>query len=301
MRCNWLVVLSVATVAMFWSCGGAGSTQTNNVSVDSAVAPLTLELPLPDVPETLRTPEERASYVLAHFWDDMDFGDHAYSLDTAFVEQNFVNFAALLPLVPTDTAQAVVDALVSRAATDVEALDMIVETAATYLDHPNSPMRNEELYILFLQSLNAQPRVPDYIQMRAAERLRLAQLNRPGQRGNDFGLVTDGGRATTLHGLLTQGGDTVIVMFYDPDCNHCQAITESVAANDAQLRYGLIAVDVAGDSKRWNETRGTLPERWRKAFATVDIDDGELYSLPALPSFYIFASDGTVVGKDVAL
>ena len=35
----------------------------------------TQDLPLPAIPATLRTPHERASYLLAHFWDSMSFAD----------------------------------------------------------------------------------------------------------------------------------------------------------------------------------------------------------------------------------
>ena len=55
------------------------------------------ELPLPSVPETLREPAERADFVVAHFWDGMDFTDRRRALDSAFVEQNFANFASVLP------------------------------------------------------------------------------------------------------------------------------------------------------------------------------------------------------------
>lgn len=55
------------------------------------------ELPLPEVPALLTAPEERAAYVLEHFWDGMDFRDTLRSRDRLFMEQCFVNFLSLFP------------------------------------------------------------------------------------------------------------------------------------------------------------------------------------------------------------
>lgn len=50
----------------------------------------TQDLPLPAIPATLRTPHERASYLLAHFWDSMSFADTLRSRNPGFMEQNLV-------------------------------------------------------------------------------------------------------------------------------------------------------------------------------------------------------------------
>ena len=59
---------------------------------------------------------ERAAYVLAHFWDSMDFSDTSRSLDTAFMEQNFANFASLLPHVDADAVSAAAESVLKKAA-----------------------------------------------------------------------------------------------------------------------------------------------------------------------------------------
>ena len=126
----------------------------------------TSELPMPDVPDSLQSVEERAAYVVAHYWDAMDFTDRALSLDTAFIEQNFANFAAILPMSPPDEADRAVAALVSRAGADPKAFSLIASTAEKYLDDPNSPMRDEETYIHFLRHISEAPFLSDVERIR---------------------------------------------------------------------------------------------------------------------------------------
>ncbi len=86
-------------------CRQGDKATDNNISGKGTQAEVsTSELPMPDVPDSLQSVEERAAYVVAHYWDAMDFTDRALSLDTAFIEQNFANFAAILPMSPPDEA-----------------------------------------------------------------------------------------------------------------------------------------------------------------------------------------------------
>ena len=51
---------------------------------------------LPAVPDTLRTAEKRAAYLLVHYWDSMDF--NWPDVKSAEVEQAFADFASVLPV-----------------------------------------------------------------------------------------------------------------------------------------------------------------------------------------------------------
>ncbi|WP_290389828.1 DUF5106 domain-containing protein, partial [uncultured Duncaniella sp.] len=133
---------------------------------------------MPDVPDSLQSVEERAAYVVAHYWDAMDFTDRALSLDTAFIEQNFANFAAILPMSPPDDADRAVATLVSRAGADPEAFSLIASTAEKYLDDPNSPMRDEDMYILFLDRMAVDDLLGEAGRLQAAHRLAVASRNR---------------------------------------------------------------------------------------------------------------------------
>ena len=143
-----IFVLSV----LFAVCGNGGTAQPRDTAICDKILGDTLssrELPLPEIPSTLRSAPERAAYVVTHFWDDMDFRDTLCSRDTAFMEQNFVNFVALFPHAESTSLQPAVRNLMRRAEADPVAYTLLMEIAEKYLYEPVSPMLNEEYFIFF--------------------------------------------------------------------------------------------------------------------------------------------------------
>ena len=88
-----------------------------------------LDLPLPAIPSALRTPHERAAYLLTHFWDSMDFADTLRSRHPAFMEQNLVNFLSLFPHAQTEARTGAVKILMQRAESDKTLYLLLAELA----------------------------------------------------------------------------------------------------------------------------------------------------------------------------
>lgn len=271
--------------------GASGSVAT----AQGAVA----ELPMPSVPDSLGSVEERAAYVALHYWDSMDFRNHALSLDTAFVEQNFANFAAILQMAPAADAEKAVRTLLDSASVDVGALNLMSWTAEKYLDEPNSPMRDEETYIHFLRYLSTAQALDEYERLRPAHRLREALRNRRGTVATDFEFVDRSGASRRLSEAVRRSEVTLLI-FYDPDCEHCKEIIDALSRMSFTRGVGVLAIDAEDDAEAWENTKGSLPSGWTVGFATTPILERELYTLPASPTLYVLAADGTVILKDPA-
>lgn len=253
-------------------------------------------LPLPVVPSTLRTPGDRAIYIVDHFWDGLDMSRPEQRGDTALMEQTFANYLGMLPYVSESEAGNGVRAMIEKCSVDPSTARLIEKLAEKYLDDPNSPMRSEDQYIIFLRGFISGAGVPADIVERSRYNLARALKNRPGDKATDFRLLTRKGRAMTLHS--TVASDTTLVMFYDPDCDHCREITTLLASGTIPIPYPVVAIDVAGDRTKWDATKHTMPAGWEVAFATDPVEDRELYYFPALPSLYLIAPDATVILKD---
>lgn len=264
-----------------------------------AAASDSLELPLPEVPAGITEAGERARFVALHFWDGLDFRHDARSRDTAFMEQNFVNFIALLPYTSEEDAARAVDRLLDSAAADDKASSLLAGVADRYLADPNSPMRSEEIYMLFLRHTIESDKTDEARKARAEVRLEQAMKNRPGTKGANFRMLAKDGKATSLMAEVAR--DTTLVMFYDPDCAQCSEFTPELEKSEASRRFRMLAVDVAADRKLWEATRSKFPPEWEVAFAIDPVEDDEIYVIPALPTLYLIAPDGTIILKDIPL
>lgn len=299
-NCIFIYIVVFTLLIIVSSCKKSISSTKNTIPKQDSLENLTA-LPLPEIPAALISPEERVRYAARHFWDGLEMVDATTRLDTAFMEQSFANFTAILLYADSTGTREAVNNFIERCAADENQIRLGDWVAWKYLDEPNSPMRNEELYILFLESYTGNKMVPEEVRSRAADRLERAHMNRPGTRAADIRLLTRDGRQTTLHGATA--GDTTLVMFYDPECEHCREITgRLIAAHGAgMVPYGVLAIDVIGNRQAWERSAAELPEAWAVATALEDVEDRELYHFPALPSFYLLGRDGEVILKDFQL
>lgn len=262
------------------------------------------ELPLPEVPASLTATKERARYIIDHFWDCMDFSDTLISHDRSFMEQNIVNFLSLFPHADEEALPSGIDRFLEHVAKDSVTLGIVADIAERYLNDPNSPMRNESYYILFLESFLRQKKLPEHMQERSAYRLEMARKNRPGMTATDFSYTDRNGKQHTLH---TTSATRLLILFYDPACPHCSDILEELRQSRKLAEYvsdnklTVLAVYTEGDRKLWDETKSSMPKEWTVVIDNSNIVDRELYDLPAMPIIYVLDQDKTVLMKDAAV
>lgn len=291
--------------AALCSCSPNGAREKSAGEAEAAETELSAaELPLPEVPPTLTAPVERADYILAHFWDGMDFGDVRRAHDTLFLERNLVNFLSLFPHGSERAGAQSMGGLLGRSAADSVTFRLVTDILERYLDDPNSPMRNEACYILYLEELLRLPGLSEYDRLRPAYKLEMARKNRPGTVAADFAYIDRSGRRRTLHGTP---GERILLLFYDPECLHCADILQEVYASYVlRNRIGektltVLAVYTEGNRALWDETKASMPQEWTVGFDIDRIVDRELYSIPAMPVMYLLDRNKTVLLKDTLL
>jgi len=285
-----------AALAVLASCGAKPKGKPD--AAMQAPEPEPKVLALPEVPSSLTDAKARADYATLHFWDALDFADHKLSLDTAFMEQNFSNYLALMSIASDKAVTTSVGNVMSRAADNGhEAFGLLRYLSDKYLGDPNSPMRDNERYIAFLQATSKCNLLDKDDSLRVDYRLQQAMKNRRGTTASDFPINLRGGNHSTLHRECRKASTTLLV-FYDPDCKHCKAVIGELA--NAPLRHGVqvLAVDFTGNRDLWQRTASAMPPQWSVGFAAIDIEGKELYTLPASPTLYILGHNAKVVAKD---
>ena len=305
-----IIIMAIALCLSMAACAGTSQRRaavvSESVATESAAAPDApepqLELPLPDVPAMLREPSLRAAYIIEHFWDAMDFADTLRSHNTDFMEQNFSNFISVFPYADEKAQRKAVDRLMTSAQADSAAYYKLADIAEKYLYDPNSPMLSEDFYILFLEKLVDSPLAGDYGAIRYRYQLEDARKNRPGTIASDFAYLTREGRSYMLRSTPVEGA--LLVIFYDPECDHCTDILTSlhddvsVTAAVADGRLTVLALYAGEERKLWEQTCRSMPEEWRVGYVTSDIIGQRRYILRAMPTLYLMDADKRVVLKD---
>ena len=246
----------------------------------------TQDLPLPAIPATLRTPHERASYLLAHFWDGMSFAD----------------------TLPAEARTRAVHLLMQRAEADKPAYLLLAELAEKYLYTTGSPMQSEEHFIPFLEETARTPLLDETEKSRPRFLLAAALKNRPGTTAADFTYHTPEGNLQTLH--ATPSAPRLLLMFYNPDCTHCrQAIALlhddglfKQMLHDGRLTVLAINTENDHESPTRHEARprsgNELPDGWTAGTATPTLADDEPYILPSMPVLYLLDQEKHVLLKE---
>jgi len=120
-------------------------------------------------------------------------------------------------------------------------------------------------------------------------------------RAPDFSFETREGRRRRLS---DSQGHMTLLLFYNPDCDHCRdavALLRSDPWLTRMVRKGnveVLAVDAEEDFDYWQRTAGYLPEEWTVAYDRSSVLDRGLYNLNSMPVIHLLDSDGTILLDD---
>lgn len=313
--CNhWLLtVLLWLLCGAMSSCSGSQTGRKMVASVPSAegvqvASPAQTEqeemFPFPEIPEVLTDPDERRSYLLSHYWDCYDFTDTVLLHHADVTEQGLVNYVALVAShADRGEADRAVDGFCRKMAVGKEAREVFASLLEKYLYDPMSPLRNDLLYVRFLDGLLAYAPQGDILRDRWRFYKDLAGKNNPGQAAENFTYYRPDGTAQTLYG--TRAG-LLLVLFYDPECENCHATMQAMKDSETlsgAVRNGhvtVLAVYTEGNPAAWREELSGLPSDWLVGTDREFIKKQSLYDLKAMPTLYLLDADKRVLLKDVA-
>lgn len=227
---------------------------------------------------------------------ELDFKNNPLATDTPYVASQFSQLTASLIDAPEEIKTEVINTLLENASDNKQALDLLISIARLYLYDSNSPLRSDELFIPFLRYIIRSPLFDETEKERAETQLSEALLNRQGTKAADFSMIMREGNSVSMFSLLTMQEN--VLLFYDSDCIHCKEIMSNLAINHHSPDETIIAVDVSGNKELWDTTNSTLPASWKVGYDSTGLEEGNLYSFRALPTFYILSQDGTVLLKD---
>jgi len=286
------IIVALSAAAVFGSCGSGAkrSGQSTPVAFQSAT-----------VPVMITDPMQQAEYMAAHWWDHFDFTDTAFLRQPAPIEQAFVDYVAVLPHIDPAKAEASIRGTMRGAAADTAVFGWFRRTAEHYLWDPNSPMRNETLYIAVLEAVTASGADP-LVRQRADFQLAQALKNRPGAPAADFAYTLASGRGGRLSQLR---GEYTLLFFNNPGCSTCAQIIAQIGASPVfgvlidgrPQRMQVLAVYTDEDMAAWHEHLAEMPANWLVSASRAPAVE-DLYDLRAIPTMYLLDAEKKVLLKD---
>ncbi|GHT43372.1 hypothetical protein AGMMS49965_17040 [Bacteroidia bacterium] len=292
--------IELLCLILLMGCAGKGTTQGGVGGAPQAFT-------LPTIPDVLTEVGDRANYLVEHYWDNFDFGDTTSVHLPEITEQAFVDYIDVLPHAEPSVAATSIQNLLTEAEVEPTGamLRYFLELASKYLYDPNSPMRNENMYIPVAQYLveSTSPLLTIAEKEPAKYRLTMMQKNRVGTQAADFTYHTQPpGTRGTLHTIKSE---YTLVLFYNPECHTCTTIISALKDLDilgSLQRSGRLKVlAFYPDNKLalWTKKMPEIPSTWLNGYdKNLVVETARLYDLKAIPTIYLLDKQKTVILKD---
>ena len=272
------VCVAVAAV-VFASCGlrrGSG----DSVKTFPAVS----------IPSVCSSPESRMEYALMHYWDGFE------GVPADGIEKAMATYAAMLDEAPYGLAERSLVRLFDRiceaqaADTSAHYYALMTQMVSKYLYDPNSPLRNEELYLPFVSRMASSPLTPEEMIPAYEYEASSCAICRIGTKAPDFVARTMEGREFRMHSLTSDyvvgfvhaGENAVAFQRVDHGFRHFGDVFQSFDREDVVFVAGFHEVyrGVFADAGQRRERQADLP-CFRQEFGSVrlfEIDRQELES-----------------------
>lgn len=261
--------------------------------------------PYPAIPDTLRSVEQRAGYLSEHYWDNYNFADTLLLKSKEVTEQGFVNFIDILnrfnldntskgvahkdiaqkgitrkditqkgiaqkDITQKDITQQGIACFTRKAFSNAAAKERFENLIEHYFEDQLSPVRNDRVYLIFLEEMKNSPCFDETEKERIAFKIKTTNKNLPGDIAINFNFKDENGKE---HQLSDYKDQKVILYFYDPDCENCHEVS-------AWLKQQTIPADI----------------KVLKMIADNHIS--YIYSLKNMPTIFLLDKENKVILKD---
>lgn len=292
-------IIPLFLIFAFCACKGKnGAVGQNSNTPAKSVKDFTV----PQLPAILNTPEEKQEFVAQHYWDNLNFADTTLIHHPEITEQAWADYCAILAKMYPEIARKGIQTVIKKAEADKKVFDYFTDLADKYLYDPNSPMRNEELYIPVLEAILASPVPGEAEKIRPEARLLLAQKNRPDTKALDFTYTLASGATGTLDNIHS---DYTLLFFNNPGCHACTETIGEIKSSSLlnrlieENRLKVMAVYPDEELDEWRRHRAEFPGKWINGYDKGQtIRNQNLYDLKAIPTLYLLDKDKTVLLKD---
>ena len=283
-------------------------------TAQAPAAPQLRSFPYPEIPAVYVDAAERQDWFLDHFWDPFFAGDGPCDTGAVLgvpihdVEGQVGAYVQLLQQIPLQQAQRKMQHFFSQieqrqaADTASHVYLQMEEIVSRYLYDPNSPVRDEDLYLPFVAGLAVSPFTREEARPGYDYERRMCALAPTGSEAPDFRFRDARGRTRRLHDVQARA---TLLFFSNPGCHACLDIIntlQAVPGIDRRIREGRFAVVnvyIDEDIAAWRAYEPNYPRTWLCGYDPDGlVRSDRLYNVRAIPSLYLLDGEKRILMKD---
>lgn len=265
---------------------------------ENAVAPYQL----PDIPDSLTTPDVRSEYLIEHYWDKFEVENRAYLEAPLVVEQAFVDFTSIMRIASRESTMKSIGHLLERASTDGDILLLYADIADKYLYSGQGPFVSEEAYLPFAQAVVDSKKIDKLRKLRYSYQCDVMTKNQLGMTITNFEYKLPG--SDKRYKIKKLKSPYILLYINDPDCDDCSIATLRLSVSQVLLqaireeRLVVLSLYPDGETEEWLAKIGEYPKEWTVA----SMEEGDRYfDLRIMPAMYLLDKDKKIILRNTTL
>ena len=201
--------------------------------------------------------------------------------------------------------------MMNKAKVNADMYNYIVSLFEKYLYYPNSPFRDDELYIPVLSNVMSSDLLRDGDKEIYAFQQSMILKNRVNTVSTDFVYTLANGESKNMHELKS---DYLILFFSNPNCSSCATVTQEIN-NSSTLKnifslnssnknmLTVLSVYPDNNIEEWRRALPNMPQKnWINSYDDdAQVTNKRLYDIKAIPTLYLLDRDKKVILKDTSL
>lgn len=252
--------------------------------------------PVPLVPDSLKTLQQRSDYLVEHYWDFCDL-KKAFSSKPKMAE-SFNTYLSFMPYATAEVSHASVAKFLKSLEKQPNDLLFIAREAENSLFTDSAEFSGENLYLMFAQAVAQNKKIDRASRARFVRHAELLENNRVGHKAPDF-VYTD--RNGQTRNFDSDTARVVVLMISDPECEDCRMARIRLDADINATKLidkgllKIVSITPSAATPQWRDAVKNYPEKWVVG-ASDTFDDK--YNFFTTPSFYLINNDHVILVKN---
>lgn len=255
----------------------------------------------PDIPSMIQGELEQREYLSTHFWDKIPWNDSTVLMTSEMIRKPYYEFLGVINQLGLSKASKLLQELAARSASSSNSISnsfyvMFEES----LNNPNSPMREESLYLIVIDEFIRNLLDNDELKNKLIWDRELIIKNREGEIAENFTISFADGSIASLRSIASK---YTLIFFFDPDCNACKEgllfAENSPVIQHFMSKYSALAIYTGEDIQSFERVAAVFPKGWKAGRDLNNMVINErLYDRRPSPSVYLLDKEKRVIMKD---